>query len=205
MFELLSKMFPNALTNQFSSIKFHGVSNVKSSSVCCQVSLYQMLILQDQNQILRTKWDSYDLVLTIWVLLIRVVSEAAVVPVIWDTIIVIIRITGISFAILIVVGLVGIGDVRAVILVVLVAIFVYVLIIVTLVTNQIIICISLPKKRIVQSNFIIFTQYKSTAWYLTVQHFSWRASVVTNTTMTTVLKAQAYIQASMVTYSSISG
>lgn len=139
------------------------------------------------------KWNSYDLVLTIWVLLLRVVSEAAVVPVIWDTIIVIIRITGISFAVLIVVSLVSVGDVRAVILVVLVAIFIYVLIIVTLVTNKVIICISLAKKkkkkRIVQSNFIIFTQYKSTAWYLTAQHLSSRVSVVTNDT--TMLKAQA--------------
>lgn len=195
MFELLSKMFSNALTldqtDQFSSIKFHGVSNVESSSVWCEISLHQMLIPQDQNQMLGTKWYSYDLVLTIWVLLLRVVSEAAVVPVIWDTVIVIIRVTRISFTILIMVSLVSIGDVRAVILVVLVAIFIYVLIIVTLVTNKVIICISLPQKRIVQSNFIIFTQYKSTAWYLTVQCFSSRASVETNTTMTTVLKAQA--------------
>lgn len=196
MFELLSKMLPNALTldqtDQCSSIEFHGVSNIKSSSVWCEVSLHQMLILPDQNQTLRTKWNSYDLVLTIWVLLLRVVSEATVVPVIWDTIIVIIRITGISFTILIVVSLVSIGDVRAVILVVLVAIFIYVLIIVTLVTNKVIICIGLPQKKILQSNFIIFTQCKRTAWYLTAQHFSSRVSVVTNdTTMTIVLKAQA--------------
>lgn len=147
MFELLSKMFPNALTvdqiDQFSSIEIHGV---RSSSVWCEVSLHQMLILQDQNQIPGTKWNSYDLILTIWVLLVRVVSEAAVVPVIWDTVIVIIGITGVSFTILVVVSLVSIGDVRAVVLVVLVAIFIYVLIVVTLVTNKVIICISLPQK-----------------------------------------------------------
>lgn len=120
-----------------------------------------MLILQDQNRILRTKWNSYDIVLTIRVLLLRVVSEATIVPVIWDTIIVIIRITGISFTIFIMVSLVSIGDVRAVILVVLVAIFIYVLIVVTLVTNKVIICISLPQK-IWESKFIIVAEHKST-------------------------------------------
>lgn len=138
-----------------------------------------MLILQDQNWILRTKWNAYDIVLTIRVLLLRVVSEATIVPVIWDTIIVIIRITGISFTIFIMVSLVSIGDVRAVILVVLVAIFIYVLIVVTLVTNKVIICISLPQK-IWESKFIIVAESTKVqiAWYLISQHFSSSTSLI---------------------------
>lgn len=119
-----------------------------------------ILIIQD-HWILRTKLNTYAIVLTVRVLLFRVVSKTTIVPVIWDTIIIIIRITGISFTIFIMVSLVCIGDVRAVILVVLVAIFIYVLVVVTLVTNKVIICISLPQKKF-KSKFIMVTKYKST-------------------------------------------
>lgn len=148
-------------------VQFHWspqcLKRQKQLSLIWSFSLHDILILQDQNWILRTKRNSDDIVLTISVLLLRVVSEATIVPVVWDTVIVIIRITGISFTIFIMISLVSIGDVRAVILVVLVAIFIYVLIVVTLVTDKVIICISLPKKKkSKRSKLIIVTKHKST-------------------------------------------
>lgn len=144
--------------------------------------------------------------LTIGVLLLRVVSEATIVSVIWDTIIVIIRITGISFSIFIMVSLVSIWDVRAVILIVLVAIFIYVLIVVTLVTNKVIICISLPPKKNLKVKLLLLFNIKIwAAWYLISQHFSSRNSLETNgIMMTMVLKAEMLLQSSMATYSAIS-
>jgi len=104
------------------------------------------------------------------------------------------------------VSLVSIGDVRAVVLVVLVPIFIYVLIIVTLVTNKVIICISLPgkEKKIKNQreiNLLLLLNTKVwTAWYLISQHFSSRTSLETrDIMMTTVLKVQTQLQTSTAT------
>lgn len=67
--------------------------------------------------------------------MIGVGDESAVVFVVRYTIIVIIVIAGVSFAVLVMVGLVGIGDVGAVVKVVLMAILVDVLVAVTLVSD----------------------------------------------------------------------
>lgn len=67
--------------------------------------------------------------------MIWVEGESAVVFVVRHTIIVIVVITGISFAVLVVVNLVGVGDVRTVVKVVLMAILIDVLVVVTLVSN----------------------------------------------------------------------
>lgn len=67
--------------------------------------------------------------------MIRVEGESAVVFFIRHTIIVIIVIAGVSFAVLVVVDLVGVGDVGTVVKVVLMAIFIDVLVVVTLVSN----------------------------------------------------------------------
>ena len=60
--------------------------------------------------------------LTIRIQLIGVSGQSAVVLIVWDTVIVVIMVTGISLAVLVVVRLVGIGDVGAVVQVVLVAV-----------------------------------------------------------------------------------
>lgn len=87
-----------------------------------------------------------EIFFTIRILLVRVRREAAVVPVIWDTIVVIVRITSIPFSITVMISLIGVGNVRTVVLVILVTIFIYVLIVVTLVPNQVIIHIRLKAK-----------------------------------------------------------
>lgn len=84
--------------------------------------------------------ESHSLVLstlTIRVQLIRVKGQPAVVFFIWDAIIVVVMVAGITFTILVVVGLVGVGDVRAVVHVVLVTVFVNVLVVVTFVSHAI--------------------------------------------------------------------
>lgn len=84
--------------------------------------------------------ESHSLVLstlTIRVQLIRVKGQPAVVFFIWDAIIVVVMVAGITFTILVVVGLVGVGDVRAVVHVVLVTVFVNVLVVVTFVSDAI--------------------------------------------------------------------
>jgi low affinity Fe/Cu permease len=80
---------------------------------------------------------------TVRVFLVWVEHKPTVVPVIWNTIIVIIRVAGIALAVVVMVSLVGVGDVWAVVLVVLVAVIIYVLIVVTLVSNEIIVLIDL--------------------------------------------------------------
>ncbi len=77
--------------------------------------------------------------LTICVQLVWVKSQSAVVLVIRDPIVVVIMVTGVSFAILVMVSLIGIGDVWAVVQVVLVSILINVLVAVTLVSYTVII------------------------------------------------------------------
>lgn len=69
--------------------------------------------------------------------MIRVKGQAAVVFVVRDAVIVIIMVAGITLAILVVVCLVGVGDVWAVVQVVLVTIFVNVLVVIALVAYAI--------------------------------------------------------------------
>lgn len=80
---------------------------------------------------------------TICVLLVGVGNQPAVVPVIWHPVIVIVRVTGVTLAVVVVVSLVGIGDVRTVVLVVLVAVLIDVLVVVTLVSHKVIVHIGL--------------------------------------------------------------
>ena len=81
--------------------------------------------------------------LTIRIQLIGVSGQSAVVLIIWDTIIVIIMVTGISLAVLVMVRLVGIRDVGAVVQVVLVSVLIDVLVTVTLVAHAVVIRIHL--------------------------------------------------------------
>lgn len=83
---------------------------------------------------------------TIRVQLIFVGHQSAVVFLIRDPIVVIVEITSVSLAVFVVVGLVGVGYVGAVIQVVLVSVFINVLIVVTLVTNSVIIRVRLVKQ-----------------------------------------------------------
>lgn len=81
--------------------------------------------------------------LTISVKLIWVENQSTVIFIIRDAIIVIIVITSISFAIFVMVSLVGIGNIRAVVQVVLMTIFVNVLIAVALISYTVRVCIKL--------------------------------------------------------------
>lgn len=82
-------------------------------------------------------------ILTISVQLLWVESQSTVIFIIRDTIIIIIIITSISFAIFVMVSLVGIGNIRAVVQVVLMTIFVNILIAVTFISYTVRICIKL--------------------------------------------------------------
>lgn len=82
-------------------------------------------------------------ILTIRVQLVRVGCKSAVVLIIRYTIIIIIIVTCIPFAILVMVSLVGIGHVGTVVQVVLVAVFINVLVIITLISNQVIVYVIL--------------------------------------------------------------
>ena len=84
--------------------------------------------------------------LTIRVQLVRVGCQPAVVLVVRYTIIIIIIVTSVSFAILVMVSLVGVGHIWTVVQVVLMAVFINVLVIVTLISNQVIVNISLLDK-----------------------------------------------------------
>lgn len=77
--------------------------------------------------------------LTIRILLIRVEGQSAVVLFIRDTIIVIIMVTGVSLAVLVVISLIGIGNVWTVVQIVLMSILIDVLVAITLVSHTIII------------------------------------------------------------------
>lgn len=85
-------------------------------------------------------------ILTIRVQLVSVGCQSAVVPVVRYAIIIIIIVTCVSFAILVVVSLVGVGHVGTVVQVVLMAVFIDVLVIVTLISNQVIVYVSLLDK-----------------------------------------------------------
>lgn len=85
--------------------------------------------------------------LTIRISLIWVGNQSAVIFVIRDTIIVIIVVTGITFPILVMVSLIGIGHIGAVIKIILMAIFIYVLVIVTLITYEIRIGVFLSEEK----------------------------------------------------------
>lgn len=78
--------------------------------------------------------------------MIWVGNQSAVIFVIRDTIIVIIMVTGITFSILVMVSLIGIGDIGAVIKIILMAIFIYVLVVVTLITYEVRIGVFLPEE-----------------------------------------------------------
>ena len=84
--------------------------------------------------------------LTIRVQLIRVESQSAVVFIIGDAIIIIIIITSISFPILVVISLIGIGNVGAVVQIVLMAVFINVLVAVTFISHTIRVCVKLLKR-----------------------------------------------------------
>lgn len=81
--------------------------------------------------------------LTIRIQLIGIESQSTVVFVIGDAIIVIVMVAGVPFAVLVMVGLVGIRDVWAVVQVVLVSILVDVLVAVALVSHTVVIRIHL--------------------------------------------------------------
>lgn len=81
--------------------------------------------------------------LTIGVDLVRVEGQSAVIFLIWDPVIVIIVVAGISFSVFVVVGLVSVGDVGAVVQVVLVAVFIDVLVAVTLISHTVVIRVNL--------------------------------------------------------------
>lgn len=88
---------------------------------------------------LKLRVETWHILLTIRVQLVRVEGQSAVVLVIRDAVVVIIMVTGVSLAILVMVSLVGVGNVWAVVQVVLVSIFINVLIAVTLVSHTVII------------------------------------------------------------------
>lgn len=79
--------------------------------------------------------------------MIWVGDQSAVIFIIRDTIIVIIMVTGITFSILVMVSLIGIGHIGAVIKIILMAIFIYVLVVVTLITYAVRISIFLRKEK----------------------------------------------------------
>ena len=81
--------------------------------------------------------------LTIGVDLVRVEGQSAVIFLVWDPVIVIIVVAGVSLSVFVVVGLVSVGDVGAVVQVVLVAIFIDVLVAVTLVSHTVVIRVNL--------------------------------------------------------------
>lgn len=83
--------------------------------------------------------------ITIRVQLVLVGNQSAVISIFRDAVIIIIVIASISFPISIVVSLVSIGYVWAVIHVILMSIFIYVLVVIALVPNEIIIYIRLQK------------------------------------------------------------
>lgn len=96
------------------------------------------------------KCNSYEYLeakLTIRIQLIWIENQSAVVFVIRDAIIIIIVVTGISFTILVVVSLVRVGDVRAVVKVVLVTVLIDILVAVTFVSNTVRIRVELLRVR----------------------------------------------------------
>lgn len=85
-------------------------------------------------------------ILTIRVQLIGVGCQSAVVLLVRYTIIIIVVVTCVSFAILVMVSLIGVGHIGTVVQVVLMAVFINVLVIVTLISNQVIVYVSLLDK-----------------------------------------------------------
>jgi len=81
--------------------------------------------------------------LTVGIQLIGVRGQPAVVLVVGDTVVVVVVVTGVPLAVLVVVRLVGVGDVRAVVQVVLVSVLVDVLVAVALVAHAVIVGIHL--------------------------------------------------------------
>jgi len=83
--------------------------------------------------------ETWPILPTISIQLVWVEGQSAVVLVVGDAIIVVIMVAGVSLAVLVVVSLVGIRDVRAVVQVVLVSVFIDVLVAVTLVSDTVIV------------------------------------------------------------------
>lgn len=86
-------------------------------------------------------------ILTIRVQLVCIGCQSAVVPVIRYTIVVIIRVTCVPFAIFVVVSLVGVGHIGTVVLVVLMTIFINVLVIITVISDQVVVYIGLLNRK----------------------------------------------------------
>lgn len=94
------------------------------------------------------KWH----VLTVRVQLVCVGRQSAVVPVVRYSVVVVVVVTRVPFAIPVVVGLVGVGHVRAVVLVVLMAVFINVLVVIALVSNQVIVYVCLMSREMLVNN-----------------------------------------------------
>lgn len=84
--------------------------------------------------------------LTVRVLLVPVGHQSAVVPVIRDTVVVVVMVAGVPFAVLVVVGLVAVGDVRTVVQRVLVAVLVDIIVVVTHVPHQVAVGVQLQTR-----------------------------------------------------------
>lgn len=89
-------------------------------------------------------------VLTVRVQLVCVGRQSAVVPVVRYSIVVVVVVACIPFAILVVVSLVWVGHVGAVVLVVLMAVFIDVLVVIALVSNQVIIYVRLMSRQMLK-------------------------------------------------------
>lgn len=85
-------------------------------------------------------------ILTIRVQLVCIGCKSAVVLIIRYTIIIIIIVTCVPFAILVMVSLVGVGHVGTVVQVVLIAVFIDILVIITLISNQVIVYVVLMER-----------------------------------------------------------
>ena len=105
-----------------------------------------MADLQRERERGRERDGARERAFTVRIQLVFVGYQSAVVLVIRNAVVVVIEVAGISFAVLVVVGLIGIGYVGTVVQVVLMSVLIYVLVIVARISNLIIICISLYQK-----------------------------------------------------------
>lgn len=84
--------------------------------------------------------------LTVRVQLVPVGHQSAVVPVVRDTVVVIVMVAGVSLPVVVMVGLVAVGDVRTVVERVLVAVLVDVIVVVAHVPNQVTVRVELQTR-----------------------------------------------------------
>lgn len=99
-------------------------------------------------------WVPLCVKLTIRVQLVSIRHQPAVIPVVRDTVIVIVMVTDVSLPILVVVGLVAIGDVGAVVQRVLVAVFVNVIVVVTHVPHKVTVRVELHTRTHTHINIV---------------------------------------------------